>query len=80
MARPGLKRGKYVARVINYSAASPYDGRVTFGKTEPSHIKLRRERWRLTCRGAGGDVLARRKVFVKRGKVAHVDLARACQA
>lgn len=77
--RPGLRPGKYVARVINYAAISPYEGRVTFGKTRKAGVKLRRERWKLTCRAErGGPVLARKKVHVKRGKVARVDLSSAC--
>lgn len=78
IARPGLRTGKYVVRVINYSAVSPYDGSVTFAKTEKG-IRLRRERWTLTCRESRkGPVLAREKVFVKRGQVANLDLRSAC--
>ena len=78
--KPGLRRGPYVARVINYAAVSGYDGRVTFGKTEASLIKQKRERWKLTCRASKkGPVLARRKIFVKRGKRAFVNLASSCQ-
>ena len=79
--RPGLRTGKYVARVINYAALTPYDGRVTFGKTEEGEIEPRRERWKLLCRRSkNGPVLARTKVFVKRGKRARVNLAGACQS
>ncbi len=78
--RPGLRRGKYVARVINYAAVAPYDGRVTFDKTKAESIKQRRETWKLTCRASkNGPVLAREKVFVKRGKRATVNLAGACR-
>lgn len=80
LARPGLRAGKYVARVINYAAASPYEGSITFGKTPGSEIKLRRERWTLTCRSAPGrPVLARRKVLVKRGESVKVNLRAACR-
>jgi hypothetical protein len=81
IVRPGLRRGKYVVRVINYAAASPYDGLVTFGKTEKGDVKQRRERWTLTCRASrGGPVLDRSKVLVDRGDVARVDLSSACSA
>jgi hypothetical protein len=80
ITRPGLRRGPYVARVINYAAGSPYDGRVTFGKTGSAAIKQKRETWKLTCRASKkGPVLARQKVFVKRGKRAIVNLVGACQ-
>ena len=80
VARPGLKPGKYVVRVINYAAASPYDGRVTFGKTQKG-LRLKRERWTLTCLdGGSGDVLDRSRVFVKRGRSVALDLRDACAA
>ncbi|HSI79095.1 MAG TPA: hypothetical protein VK919_00445 [Solirubrobacterales bacterium] len=72
--------GEYVARVINYAAVSPYEGTVTFAKTESSGIRLRRERWTLTCRRrAAGKVAARRKLHVARGGSVRVDLRRACR-
>jgi hypothetical protein len=53
---------------------------VTFGKTGSAAIKQKRESWKLTCRASkNGPVLARKKVFVKRGKRASVNLATACQ-
>ena len=81
IARPGLRRGKYVVRVTNFAAAEPYQGRVTFGKTPRTGIPTGVERWKLTCRAReGGPVLARRKVLVDRGESVRVALAGACRA
>ena len=38
LAGPEFKPGKYVVRVTNFAAAEPYDGTVTFNKTEASEI------------------------------------------
>ena len=77
--KPGLRAGPYVARVINYAAATPYEGQVTFGKTPASFIKQRRERWTLICRSRrNGPVLSRTKVFVRRGERVRLDLTEAC--
>jgi hypothetical protein len=79
IARPGLRRGKYVVRVTNFAGLEPYEGRVTFGKTPKPPIPAGAERWILTCRAsASGPVLARRKVRVDRGERVNVGLARAC--
>ncbi|HWQ27576.1 MAG TPA: M14 family zinc carboxypeptidase, partial [Dehalococcoidia bacterium] len=79
ITRPGLRPGPYVVRVINYAAVSPYEGRVTFAKTESSTITQKRERWKLVCRASkNGPVLARKKILVKRGQRARVDLSTAC--
>ncbi|MDX6588477.1 MAG: hypothetical protein QOI31_2950 [Solirubrobacterales bacterium] len=79
IAGPEFKPGKYVVRVLNFAAAEPYDGTVTFNKTPKSDIKLGLEKWTLACREKkGGPVKATEKVLVKRGDVAHVNLANTC--
>ena len=78
IARPGLRPGKYVVRVTNFAATEPYEGEVTFGKTQ-SGPRLRHERWTLTCRpSADAPVSERRKVRVDRGDRAVIDLRNAC--
>ena len=79
LARPRLRRGKYVVRVTNFAGVEPYEGRVTFGKTKKAGIPTGVERWTLTCRASkSGPVLARRKVLIDRGERVRVGLARAC--
>ena len=65
--------------MTNFAAVEPYDGTVTFNKTPKSEIELGLEKWTLACREKkGGPVKATEKVLVKRGDVAHVSLANAC--
>jgi hypothetical protein len=79
IARPGLKPGKYVARVINFSAASAYKGRVSFGKTPRSTIKTGFESYKLECRAKkGGKVLSRQRVRIDRGERLPIDLTKTC--
>ncbi len=79
LSGPDFKPGKYVVRVTNYAATEPYDGTITFDKTEVSKIKQGLEKWTLTCRERkGGPVKVTRKVLVKRGRVATENLARDC--
>jgi hypothetical protein len=79
IARPGLKPGKYVARVINFAAADPYDGRVAFGKTQASKIETGFEKYTLACRAKqGGKVLSRQRVQIDRGERVSVDLTKTC--
>ena len=79
MARPGLKPGDYVARVINFAAATPYDGRVTFGKTQASEIKLGIEKYTLSCRAKkNGKVLDRQKIAIDRRERIGIDLRKSC--
>jgi hypothetical protein len=76
---PEFKPGKYVVRVSNFAAVEPYDGTVTFNKTPRSDVELGLEKWTLVCRERkGGPVRTTQKVLVKRGDVAHVELASAC--
>ena len=67
--------GKYVVRMINFAASEPYEGRVLF-RGSPQFRPAKKERWKLTCRSAGGRSVSR--VYVKRGHVKRLDLRRAC--
>lgn len=79
IARPGLKPGKYVARVVNFSALSPYTGRVAFGKTPRTEVKTGIEKYTLACRAKkGGRVLSRQKIAIDRGERMAVDLRKTC--
>jgi len=79
VARPGLKQGKYVVRVTNFAATEPYEGTVTFGKTQTTTIKQRIEKYTLACRAKkGGKLLSRQKVAVDRGERVAVDLRKTC--
>ena len=74
MLEPGQD---YVVRVINFAAVEPYDGTVTYEGPEEFQPG-RREAWTLTCE-RGGEAVSSRQVFVERGDVARVNLARACK-
>jgi len=79
IARPGLKPGDYVARVVNFAATSPYDGRVSFGKTQASKIETGFEKYTLACRAKkSGRVLSRQKIQIDRGERISVDLTKTC--
>lgn len=79
VARPGLKQGKYVVRVTNFAATEPYEGTVTFGKTQTTTIKQRIEKYTLACRAKkGGKLLSRQKVAIDRGERISLDLRKTC--
>ncbi len=79
IAGPEFKPGKYVVRVTNFAAVEPYDGTVTFNKTEASSVETGLEKWTLVCREKkGGPVKDKRKVLVKRGRVAKANFANSC--
>ena len=68
--------GEYVARVINFVAASPAWTLSfgVFGTTEEVVAEGTTERWTLTCETLTGKVLAKKEVLVDRGQNAKVDL------
>lgn len=79
VARPGLKQGKYVVRVTNFAATEPYDGTVTFGKTQTTTIKQGIEKYTLACRAKkSGKLLSRQKVAIDRGERISLDLRKTC--
>jgi hypothetical protein len=77
-AEPFAPDGKYVARVINYAAADPYQGTVTFDGPQPPRGPGPPEAWNLTCE-LKGKVRASIQVFVGRGERSELDLSR-CKA
>jgi hypothetical protein len=80
VARPGLKPGDYVVRVTNFAAAEPYDGTVTFGKTQAGVIETGFESYTLTCRkGENGPILSTQKIEIKRSETKSVNLNKTCK-
>ena len=79
IARPRLRPGRYVARVLNFAALSPYDGTVTFGKTPRPIIEHGIEHYTLACRAKrDGPVLSRHRIAVERGQRVELDLRKPC--
>jgi zinc carboxypeptidase len=67
VSEPAVSPGKkLVARVINFSAAEPYDGQISF--QEPDFFEKRSESWRLTCESFSGTVLTSQFVTIGRGE------------
>jgi hypothetical protein len=66
--------GSYVVRVINYAAAEPWSGSVTFGGGAPNE-----ETWTLSCERPEGTVRSARQVFVERGGRRSLDLRGDCR-
>lgn len=73
-SEPKLKTGeRYVARVINFAATEPYDGKVIFqGPADFERAKV--ERWTLTCETQSGDGRESRKLRIDRGERKRMDL------
>lgn len=71
--------GTYVVRVINYTSVSP-SHTVVVGQYDATTARTpgKREAYTLTCE-IGGKVRASSKVYVERGQVRRLDLARACR-
>jgi hypothetical protein len=57
---------KFVARVINFAAADPYEGEISFH--QPEFFDKRTESWRLTCESHSGTVLTSQDVTINRGE------------
>jgi Zinc carboxypeptidase len=66
--------GSYVVRVINYAAAEPWSGSVTFGGGAPNE-----ETWTLSCEQPEGTIRSARQVFVERGQTRTLDLRNHCR-
>ncbi|MDQ2675969.1 MAG: hypothetical protein M3Y34_04105, partial [Actinomycetota bacterium] len=80
LARPGLKPGDYVVRVTNFAAVEPYDGKVTFGKTQAGAVEVGFEEYTLKCRARkGGKVLSREKIRLDKGDRLKLDLDKTCK-
>jgi hypothetical protein len=66
---------KYVIRMVNYAAAEPYSGAVTFSGPEP-YQPGKREKWTLVAKNRKGKVVAERKVYIERGQVKELNLTK----
>ena len=67
ITEPVLSAGQFVVRVINYSAAEPYDGTVTFQGPDPFR-PAQVESWTFTCESPEGTVLSSQQVTIDRGQ------------
>lgn len=69
----------YTVRVLNFAAAEPYSGRVSF--TGPPAFKpARKESYTLTCESPGGKVGATRTIQIDRSQTENIDLSKVCGA
>jgi hypothetical protein len=66
-----------LVRVINWAAAEPYTGKVTFAGPDPFE-PARKEAWTLTC-AAGGGVQSTSFITIDRGERQRFDLRRPCR-
>jgi hypothetical protein len=71
-----LEPGDYVVRVINWAAAEPYEGEVSFAGPE-EFVPASSESWTLTC-AIGGEIRSSQEVTIDRGEQQQVDLRDAC--
>jgi hypothetical protein len=67
ITEPVLSAGQFVVRVINYSAAEPYDGTITFQGPDPFR-PAQVESWTFTCESPEGTVLSSQQVTIDRGQ------------
>jgi hypothetical protein len=70
--------GKYVVRVINYAAAGPFNGTVTFAGPDPYQAP-QQETWTLFCEQPEGTIRSARQVYVARGQKRTLDLRTDCK-
>jgi Zinc carboxypeptidase/RTX calcium-binding nonapeptide repeat (4 copies) len=68
-----LLPGPYVARVVNFAAAEPYDATVTFGGPEPPTL-ARTETWKFSCTYAGEKRISE-DILIARGERQKLDLS-----
>ena len=69
--------GEYVVRVINFAAAEPWTGTVTFEGPE-AFQPAETETWTLFCEDPEGTIRSARQVGVARGERRELDLTAAC--
>ena len=69
--------GSYVVRVINWAAADPWTGTVTFAGPDP--FQAPEETWTLSCETPEGVTRSARQVFVARGERRTLDLRGDCR-
>jgi hypothetical protein len=66
---------KYVIRMVNYSAAEPYSGAITFSGPE-AYQPGKREKWTLVAKNRKGKVVKDRKLYIERGQVKTLNLVK----
>jgi len=69
--------GSYVVRVINWAAADPWTGTVTYASPDP--YQAPEETWTLSCESPEGVTRSARQVFVARGERRSLDLRGDCR-
>ena len=70
----GLEPGaKYVIRVVNFAAAEPYDGSITY-LPPPPFEPAQKERWKLVVKNRKGKVVNRRSLYIERGETKKLNL------
>ena len=69
--------GSYVVRVINWAAADPWKGTVTYASPDP--YQAPEETWTLSCETPEGVTRSARQVFVARGERRSLDLRGDCR-
>jgi hypothetical protein len=73
IAEPVLQAGaKYVVRMTNFAAGSPYEGEIKFGG--PDFQAAQKESWTLTCESPEGTVVTSQQVTIDRGQAQQLDL------
>ena len=77
-AEPILTPGNYVVRVINFLAAEPYEGTITFSGPEP-YEAARAESYQLTCELPEGNVLGSVPLTIGRGQTQNENLESLCR-
>jgi hypothetical protein len=80
IVRPGLRKGPYVVRMTSFVGIEPFNGTVTFGKTQKdASVAQRIEKYTLLCRKKrNGKVLSRTNIAVDIGERVGVNLRKVC--
>jgi Zinc carboxypeptidase len=73
VSEPLLTPGAYVVRVVNFAAAEPYQGTVSFAGPD-ALVPAQVESWTLTCE-VGGEVVTAQQVTIGRGEEQVLDLS-----
>jgi len=74
---PDPPPGRYLARVINYAGAEPYDLRITFEGPEPFKPGTT-ETWTLTCETPDGNVRTTQQLLIARSESKPINFGTAC--
>jgi murein tripeptide amidase MpaA len=77
-AEPILTPGNYVVRVVNFLAAEPYEGTITFSGPDP-YEAAHAESWQLSCELPKGNVLGTVPITIARGESQSQNLEDLCR-